>query len=217
MRSCGASTHWGDFPSEDKDRKFGRLLLRRAPGGGAGGGGRPVRRALCDAGSHHPQPGRDGPSGRAMACGRWSGRRRSRRGATVIIRSHGESRAVHEGLHARGVRILDATCPNVTRIHQIVARAEEQGRQPIIIGTRDHPEVLAIAGWCCRPVVLSGAEELENWLAEDPSRRQMPLTFVSQTTAIRRVWDSCVKKAKKECTNAEFFDTICGCDIKTPG
>lgn len=71
-------------------------------------------------------------------------------GSEVIIRSHGESRAVHEGLHARGVRILDATCPNVTRIHQIVARAEEQGRQPIIIGTRDHPEVLAIAGWCCR-------------------------------------------------------------------
>ena len=65
-----------------------------------------------------------------------------------------------------------------------------------------------------RPVVLSGAEELENWLAEDPSRRQMPLTFVSQTTAIRRVWDSCVKKAKKECTNAEFFDTICGATSK---
>ncbi len=43
---------------------------------------------------------------------------------------------------------VHATCPNVTRIHQIVARAEEQGRQPIIIGTRDHPEVLAIAGWC---------------------------------------------------------------------
>ena len=135
-------------------------------------------------------------------------------GSAVIIRSHGEGRAVYDQLRARGVRILDATCPNVTRIHQIVARAEEQGRQPIIIGTRDHPEVLAIAGWCCRPVVLSGAEELENWLAEDPSRRQMPLTFVSQTTAIRRVWDSCVKKAKKECTNAEFFDTICGATSK---
>lgn len=126
-------------------------------------------------------------------------------GSEVIIRSHGESRAVHEGLHARGVRILDATCPNVTRIHQIVARAEEQGRQPIIIGTRDHPEVLAIAGWCCRPVVLSGAEELENWLAEDPSRRQMPLTFVSQTTAIRRVWDSCVKKQKKSVQTQNFL------------
>ena len=119
--------------------KFGRLLLRRAPGGGAGGGGRPVRRALCDAGSHHPQPGHDGPSGPPWACGRWIRPEEVPEGSEVIIRSHGESRAVHEGLHARGVRILDATCPNVTRIHQIVARAEEQGRQPIIIGTPGPP------------------------------------------------------------------------------
>ena len=172
MRSCGASTHWGDFPSEDKDRKFGRLLLRRAPGGGAGGGGRPGPGEPCvmlgpiihnqDVMDHLARHGL-----RAVVRPE-----EVPEGSEVIIRSHGESRAVHEGLHARGVRILDATCPNVTRIHQIVARAEEQGRQPIIIGTRDHPEVLAIAGWCCRPVVLSGAEELENWLAEDPSRRR---------------------------------------------
>ena len=126
-------------------------------------------------------------------------------GSAVIIRSHGESRAVHEGLHARGVRILDATCPNVTRIHQIVARAEEQGRQPVIIGTRDHPEVLAIAGWCCRPVVLSGAEELENWLAEDPARRQMPLTFVSQTTSIRRDLGFLREKSKKRVYKRRIF------------
>ncbi len=75
--------------------------------------------------------------------------------------------------------------------------------------------MLAIAGWCCHPVVLSGAEELENWLAEDPSRRRnLPLTFVSQTTSTRKIWDDCVKKAKKECTNAEFFDTICGATSK---
>ena len=49
-------------------------------------------------------------------------------GGAVIIRSHGESRAVHEQLRSRGVRILDATCPNVTRIHQIVSQAEERGR-----------------------------------------------------------------------------------------
>ena len=132
----------------------------------------------------------------------------------VIIRSHGESRAVHEGLEARGIRILNATCPNVTHIHQIVARAEEAGRQPVIIGTPDHPEVLAIAGWCRHPVVLSGAEALEHWLSEAPERRGLPLTFVSQTTSTRKIWGDCVKKAKKECTNAEFFDTICGATSK---
>ena len=135
-------------------------------------------------------------------------------GSAVIIRSHGESRAVHEGLEARGVRILDATCPNVTRIHQIVAQAEERGRQPVIVGTPDHPEVRAIAGWCRHPVVLAGEKDLETWLSQGPERRDLPLTFVSQTTSTRKIWDGCVKKAKKECTNAEFFDTICGATSK---
>ena len=135
-------------------------------------------------------------------------------GGAVIIRSHGESQAVHEQLRSRGVRILDATCPNVTRIHQIVARAEERGRQPVIVGTPDHPEVLAIAGWCRAPAVVSGAQELEKWLSECPERRDFPLTFVSQTTSTKKIWDECVKKAKKECTNAEFFDTICGATSK---
>ena len=77
-------------------------------------------------------------------------------GSRVIIRSHGESRAVHDSLRERGVEILDATCPNVTRIHQIVQGAEERGRTPVIVGAPDHPEVLAIAGWCKGPVVVSG-------------------------------------------------------------
>ena len=135
-------------------------------------------------------------------------------GSAVIIRSHGESRAVHEGLAQRGIEILDATCPNVTRIHQIVAQAEQRGRVPVIVGTHDHPEVVAIAGWCRTPVIVSGAEELENWLSEVPERRTIPLTFVSQTTSTKKIWDDCVKKAKKECTNAEFFDTICGATSK---
>ena len=135
-------------------------------------------------------------------------------GSAVIIRSHGEGRAVYDQLRARGVEILDATCPNVTHIHQIVAQAEEMGRHPVIVGTPDHPEVTAIAGWCSHPVVVSGAEELEKWLVQDEKRRNLPLTFVSQTTSTRKIWDDCVKKAKKECTNAEFFDTICGATSK---
>ncbi len=135
-------------------------------------------------------------------------------GSAVIIRSHGESRAVHQGLEERGIEILDATCPNVTRIHQIVEEAEQRGRQPVIVGTPDHPEVLAIAGWCRSPVVVSGEEELERWLSEAPERKERPLTFVSQTTSTKKIWEGCVKKAKKECTNAEFFDTICGATSK---
>ena len=135
-------------------------------------------------------------------------------GFGVIIRSHGESRAVHQGFARRGTEVFDATCPNVTRIHQIVAEAEKRGRRPVIVGTPDHPEVLAIAGWCENSVILSGAENLEKWLKEDENRTNFPLTFVSQTTSTKKIWEDCVKKAKKLCTNAEFFDTICGATSK---
>ena len=126
-------------------------------------------------------------------------------GYGVIIRSHGESRETYERLERRGAKILDATCPNVTRIHQIVAKAEEQGRQPVIIGTPNHPEVVAIAGWCRHPVVLPGADALEAWLQGDENRKNLPLTFVSQTTSTRKIWDGCVKKAKKRVYKRGIF------------
>lgn len=130
-------------------------------------------------------------------------------GAPVILRSHGEAKRVHEALEQKGCRIVDTACPNVQRIHRLVAEAEERGRQPVIIGTPDHPEIVAIAGWCRHPVVLADGEALSAWLAECPERREMPLSLVSQTTSTRKIWDHAIETAKKECTNAEIFDTIC--------
>ncbi len=135
-------------------------------------------------------------------------------GCGVIIRSHGESRAVYEDFARRGVEVFDATCPNVTHIHDIVAQAEERGRQPVIVGAAGHPEVVAIAGWCKAPVVVSGEKDLEKWLESGENRNNLPLTFVSQTTSTKKIWENCVKRAKKLCTNAEFFDTICGATSK---
>ena len=130
-------------------------------------------------------------------------------GATVIIRSHGVPRATYEALEIKNVQIVDATCPSVKRIHGIVARAEEQGRQPIIIGTPTHPEVRAIAGWCSAPLVFPDAEALEKWLDASPENAKIPVTVVSQTTSTQFLWDSCKKIIKKVCTNHEIFDTIC--------
>ena len=131
-------------------------------------------------------------------------------GQTVLIRSHGEGPETYCSLERAGGQVLDATCPNVKRIHQIVSDAERRGRQPVIIGARDHPEVTAIAGWCRSPVVLENAAQFADWLDQEPERRDRALTMVSQTTSTREIWDGCIEKAKKECTNAEIFDTICG-------
>ncbi len=130
-------------------------------------------------------------------------------GATVLLRSHGEPKAVYDALAAGGWPVVDAVCPNVRRIHALVRQAGEEGRLPLIVGTPTHPEVLAIAGWCSSHVVVEGLESLKNWIFQDESRRELPLTMVSQTTAIPAQWKSCVEFAKKVCTNLKIFDTIC--------
>ena len=135
-------------------------------------------------------------------------------GAAVLIRSHGEPRSVYQALEEQGVEIIDATCPNVSHIHRIVAEAEAEGRIPVIIGTPSHPEVQAIAGWCRSAVVLADGEKLEKWLKNAPEMASKPLTLVSQTTATRASWNFCVEIAKKECTNLKIFDTICNATCK---
>ncbi len=129
-------------------------------------------------------------------------------GVSVLLRSHGESRAVHEALKKRGLKVLNATCPSVTRIHQIVQKAEADGRRAVIIGTPDHPEVRAIAGWCENPVVCADGGALEAWMSVQEG--QFPITMVAQTTLTQEIWNDCIQKAKKQWTNAEIFDTICG-------
>ena len=130
-------------------------------------------------------------------------------GCTVIIRSHGIPKCTYEELCRMNVEVVDATCPSVKRIHKLVEAADQQGRQPVIIGTPTHPEVIAIAGWCHHPLIFPDGESLEKWLMSDEKNRDLPITMVSQTTSTHFLWDFCKEIAKKVCTNAEIFDTIC--------
>ena len=106
-------------------------------------------------------------------------------GATVLIRAHGEPDAVYQQLQEKQCHVVDATCPNVTRIHDIVRTARSQGRIPVIIGDPDHPEIIGIAGCADQAVVAADWDELEKILQNQPELCQQPLTFVSQTTAIQ--------------------------------
>ncbi|MDY3691729.1 MAG: bifunctional 4-hydroxy-3-methylbut-2-enyl diphosphate reductase/30S ribosomal protein S1 [Dysosmobacter sp.] len=135
-------------------------------------------------------------------------------GDTVVIRSHGEVKSVLDGLEARGVRCVNATCPNVCRIQKLVAQAEQEGRQPIIIGEPHHPEVVGVASWCRSALVFDGPEAVNMWLEEDVSHRQIPVTVVAQTTCIRKLFESSWEILKKECTNVKIFDTICNATHK---
>ena len=130
-------------------------------------------------------------------------------GSTVIIRSHGVARVVYEALEKRGVEIIDATCPFVKRIHGIVSKAEEEGSLPVIIGTRSHPEVEGIAGWCGECRIFESPEELLKWAESGEISPDSSICMVSQTTSTESLWKSCGEIAKKQFTHLKIFDTIC--------
>ena len=130
-------------------------------------------------------------------------------GMTVIIRSHGVTRQVYEQLQTQGAEIIDATCPFVKRIHGIVDKASREGKLPVIIGTRSHPEVEGIAGWCDHCKIFETPEELEKWAQDPEISPDLPICMVCQTTSTESLWKICIKIAKKEFTNPEIFDTIC--------
>ena len=129
-------------------------------------------------------------------------------GAAVLIRSHGEPDSVYRTLEEKGCRVVDATCPNVRRIHDLVRAAEKKGRLPIVIGDRDHPEVRGIVGSGERVQVLRDENETLRWLSEGAPGPETPVTVVYQTTEIREHVKKCSDSLKKVYTNRELFDTI---------
>ncbi len=133
----------------------------------------------------------------------------AKEGQTVIIRSHGVPKAVYEVLENRGAHIVDATCPFVKRIHGIVSDACRDGFLPVIIGTRSHPEIEGIAGWCDRCEIFQSPQELEQWAKSGELQPNSPICMVSQTTSTESLWNLCCEIAKKQFTNLKIFDTIC--------
>ena len=130
-------------------------------------------------------------------------------GDKVLIRAHGVPKAICEELDARGAVVTDATCPRVKAIHKIVSNASAEGRYVFIIGMKNHPEVVAISGWCKESSVFEDALELENFLRENQDFSAKELTVVVQTTQTHSNFNNCTDLIKKLCTNAQIFDTIC--------
>jgi len=100
-------------------------------------------------------------------------------GATVVFSAHGVSQSVRQEAEARGLRVFDATCPLVTKVHVEVAKMREQGREIIMIGHRGHPEVEGTMGQAGGGMYLvETAEDVEHIEVRHPDR----LAFVTQTT-----------------------------------
>ena len=130
-------------------------------------------------------------------------------GAVVIIRSHGVGDEVYRALKEQGCRIVDATCPNVVRIHNLVRDAAARGRTVIVIGDHRHPEVQGICGCAEGVLAFQDEEEINGWIQRRELPVDTPLTVVFQTTEVRSSAKKCAEILKKVYTNTELFDTIC--------
>ncbi|HIV85868.1 MAG TPA: 4-hydroxy-3-methylbut-2-enyl diphosphate reductase [Candidatus Monoglobus merdigallinarum] len=129
-------------------------------------------------------------------------------GSKVIIRAHGVPKSDMDYLKKRGVEIIDATCPFVKKIHNIVEKEFfEKNRKIIIVGDKNHPEVIGINGWCSdSAAVASSEDDLGEILA---LKSDTPVSVVAQTTIRRNLFKKIQEIIKKHFTNANFFDTIC--------
>ncbi|MDE7260806.1 MAG: bifunctional 4-hydroxy-3-methylbut-2-enyl diphosphate reductase/30S ribosomal protein S1, partial [Oscillospiraceae bacterium] len=130
-------------------------------------------------------------------------------GDSVLLRAHGEGPEVRRILTERGAEVVDATCPKVAHVQRLVAEAEREGRQPVMIGDPNHPEVRGVAGWCRNLLVLSGPEEAAKWAETSSVSGERGFTVVCQTTLHRENLERSLKILKKQCTNLKIYDTIC--------
>lgn len=125
---------------------------------------------------------------------------------TVIIRSHGVPKAVQEGLEGAGFNVLDATCPFVKKIHHKVMEKEEEGYEIILVGSRSHPEVEGIRGWCQKePIVLENPDDAVNFEGEMGKK----YFIVSQTTFNYKYFQDMVEILEKKSYDIIALNTIC--------
>ena len=125
---------------------------------------------------------------------------------TVIIRSHGVGKEIYDLISDKGLNCVDATCPFVKKIHRTVEKESAAGRQIIIIGNDNHPEVEGIKGWCHHPaLVIESAEQAEALNLPEGTK----VCIVSQTTFNYKKFKDLVEILDKKRYDRIVVNTIC--------
>ncbi len=130
----------------------------------------------------------------------------------VVIRSHGVSKEVYDLLEKKGLECVDATCPFVKRIHDIVEKEGGQGKKIVIIGNPGHPEVEGIKGWSSGEVeIIESIEQAERFTNEEKNLavKEEKICIVSQTTFNYNKFKELVEIFLKKGYNVSVANTIC--------
>ena len=124
----------------------------------------------------------------------------------MIIRSHGVSKAEYDRIIELGFEIVDATCPFVKKIHKNVSKESLAGREIVIIGNANHPEVQGIKGWCeGKCIVIETTEEAEKFVPEIGKN----VSIVAQTTFNYKKFKDLVEIISKKGYDILALNTIC--------
>jgi 4-hydroxy-3-methylbut-2-enyl diphosphate reductase len=130
------------------------------------------------------------------------------RGATVVIRTHGTTPDQVRELKDRGLEVKDATCPFVLKTQRTAREMAAEGYHVVILGQRDHPEVVGIAGQvpdCC--TIISKVEDL----AGLERRARMAVLF--QSTVALEDYRWAIEEIAARCHEMRVFQTVCGVTI----
>lgn len=122
----------------------------------------------------------------------------------IIIRSHGVSKDIHEKIKQKNLKKINATCPYVKSIQNKVEKYYNKGYTIIIIGDKNHPEVIGVNGWCNNAAtIIYSIEDVMQMGDVDKA------CIVAQTTIIEDLFDKLVAAIKKKCPNVIVHNTIC--------
>lgn len=125
---------------------------------------------------------------------------------TVVIRSHGVAKEIYDILEQQKLKMVDATCPFVKKIHNIVLDESNNGKTIIIIGNDNHPEVEGIKGWVNGEVIVINKEEQIEKLSLP---EQTKACIVSQTTFNHNKFKYLVEIIRKKGYDIIVVNTIC--------
>ena len=121
----------------------------------------------------------------------------------LIVRSHGEGKPFWDEVKARNITVVDATCPFVSKIHALVFEAHDQGYNVVIVGDKNHPEVIGIRGWSHEgTIIVNSPEEAESIEVDN-------LFVVCQTTIKKELLDSIIEVLEKNNKKYIVKNTIC--------
>ena len=127
------------------------------------------------------------------------------RGETAVIRAHGVTPEVQRELEEKATKVVDATCPFVTRVQKLAARAADQNRHVIVVGSPDHPEMIGVKGYAPdHAFVIRDETEVANL-----PRLRNPLVVAQTTIKAKTFFDTAAAIRLKTDDEVQVVNTIC--------